>query len=428
MAKILYRGIRYLRGDDLRPEEGHLLIDDGKIAGLGPGLPFDPEAKVLSGEGLLAVPGFVNSHTHIAMTLLRGYGGDQALASWLNDYIWPAEARLTDEDVYWGSALAIAEMLRYGVTCIADMYDHMEIVAKIVEESGIRANLCRGMIGINDQDGHALRENDALYAVWNHSADDRIRIWYGPHATNTCPPDYLERVAARAHQLETGIHIHIAETRAEVEDIQARYGMSPVALADRAGIFDGPCLLAHGVWLDEDDMAILKRKNVSVVHNPASNLKLASGIAPVARLLARGVNVALGTDGASSNNQLSLLREAQLAALLAKGATEDPTVVNARQALAMATIHGARALHWDDTIGSIEVGKAADLAIIDLKRPWLAPNLDLHDSLIYAAQSTDVVQTYVAGRLLYDRGTWPTLPMEQILREVHERSRALING
>lgn len=427
MMQTLLKNIAYLSGDDLIPMRGDILIKDGIISGMGEHIIYDAKTtEIVDGKHLLALPGFVNTHTHIAMTVLRGYGGDQDLSTWLNKYIWPAEARLTDDDVYWGSALALLEMTAAGVTTIADMYDHMDSVAKIVSESGLRANLCRGMIGFFDDDRHSLRENDELFERWHGAEKGRIRVWYGPHATNTCDPDYLQEVAARAREKGSGIHIHVAETKAEFEDIQKKFGKTPVALAADCGLFDGPAIIAHGVWLTDDDITLLKKYHVSVAHNPASNMKLASGQARVVDLRQAGVPVGIGTDGASSNNRLSVLHDAQLAALMHKLRDLDPTAVSAKDALTMATIEGARALQWSEDIGSLAPGKAADIVCFNMDKPWLVPNFDPISTIIYAARSDDVSRVYASGELLYKNGEWIKLDAERICFEANAVAKRII--
>ncbi len=429
MKQTLLKNITYLNGDDLIPTKGDILMENGLIAALGKGLVYDTAVtEVVDGKHLLALPGFVNTHTHIAMTVLRGYGGDQDLATWLNEFIWPAEARLSDDDVYWGSALALLEMTAAGVTTIADMYDHMEAVAKIVAESGLRANLCRGMIGFADADRHSLRENDDLFDRWHGAENGRIRVWYGPHATNTCEPDYLREVAARAHEKASGIHIHVSETKAEFDDIQKKFGKTPVALAADCGLFDGPAMIAHGVWLTDEDISLLKKYNVAVAHNPASNMKLASGQARVVDLRQAGVPVGIGTDGASSNNRLSVLHDAQLAALMHKLRDLDPTAVSAKDALTMATIEGARALQWSDEVGSLAVGKAADIVCFDMDKPWLVPNFDPISTIVYAARSDDVSRVYASGELLYKNGEWTKLDAERICYEANTVAHRIVQS
>lgn len=429
MEQYWIKNAQFLADDDLTLQQGDLLIKDGRISGFeAPTADAAHAYEVIDAAHYLVLPGFVNAHTHVAMSLLRGYAGDMALQEWLNHYIWPAEAKLTDEDVYWGSALGLLEMLASGTTCFADMYDHMNAVAQAVDESGIRANLSRGMIGMNDAEGAALQENNDLYDEWHGTADDRIRVWYGPHAPNTCPQAYLERVIQAAQARKTGIHIHLSETREEFRFIRENHGKSPTAYLDEIGLFDVPTIAAHGVWLDESDRAILRKQNVSVAHNPVSNMKLASGLAPVQSLRAQGVNVAIGTDGASSNNNLSMLRDLQLVALVHKLQGFDPLALRGIEALQMATIRGAAALHWDDQIGSIKLGKKADLIFFDIDKPWHAPWHDLVENIAYAAHPDDVAITMVDGHILYRNGQYLTLDAEKIMAEASHRAKRIVGS
>lgn len=241
---------------------------------------------VLDGRDHLAVPGWVNAHTHVAMTLFRSYADDMALMDWLQNRIWPLEARLDGRAVYWGSLLGIGEMIRTGTTCFADMYFFMEETAKAAADSGIRAVLSRGLTGSSPEDGAArLEENTQLYKTWNGAQNGRITVMFGPHAPYTCSPDYLKTVIARARELGAEIHMHLAETAGEVADCLKQYGKSPIALMEELGMFEGGTLAAHCVHVDEADQDILARHGVRVAHNPQSNLKLASGIAPVASML-----------------------------------------------------------------------------------------------------------------------------------------------
>lgn len=414
MSNTLLRNGSLLVGDELSLLRGDLLMVDGKIAAIGKITEIPKNTTIVDADDWLVMPGFVNTHTHVAMTLLRGYGADRNLSSWLQDYIWPAEAKLSDEDVYWGSALGIAEMLAAGVTTFADMYDHMDAVATAVEESGIRAQLCRGMIGMYDKQGRSIDENDQLYSRWHGAANGRIQVWYGPHAPNTCDIDYIQEVVKHARERQTGIHIHVSETQEEVAFVEKTYGVSPVEMLARANIFDVPNLYAHAVWLNKEEIKYLGRHDVAIAHNPASNMKLASGMAPVIAMRDAGITVGIGTDGASSNNRLSVLRDMQLAALMHKMRDYMPTAIKAEEAVSMATIEGARALRRQDEIGSLVVGKEADVICLKMDQPWLTPNFDPIATLVYAAESRDVVRTYVAGKLCYDDGQWPSLDIEKI--------------
>lgn len=425
--KIWIKNALYFSGEELKQQKGDICIHDDRIVSFSAPKSFlKKEYQLLDGQNKLVTPGFINCHTHVAMSLFRGYAGGLALGPWLTDYIWPAEALLTDEDVTWGSALGIMEMLAAGVTCFADMYDHMNAVAETVAMSGIRANLSRGMIGMNDPGYHGLFENDQLYEQWNGAENDRIRVYYGPHAPYTCPPDYLQKVVERAHEQETGIHIHLAETKEEVNYCYERYGKSPTRLCADLGLFDGPCLAAHAVWLSETDRKILADKNVAIAHNPISNMKLASGTHPLIDMQNRGVILGFGTDGSSSNNNLSVLKDMQIAALVQKLDRMDPQVLTAKEAFKMATIQGAKALNWEKDIGSLEIGKKADLVLWDLDKPHLAPWHDHLENFVYAAQSSDVVMTMVDGKILYQAGEFLSLDREKILSEAKKATHRLI--
>lgn len=373
---------------------------------------------VLEGRDHLAVPGWVNAHTHVAMTLFRSYADDMALMDWLQNRIWPLEAKLDGRAVYWGSLLGIAEMIRTGTTCFADMYFFMEETAKAAADSGIRAVLSRGLTGSSAEDGAArLEENTELYKNWHGAQDGRITVMLGPHAPYTCSPDYLESVIVRARELGAEIHMHLSETAGEVTDCREKYGKSPIALMESLGMFDGGTLAAHCVHVDEEDMDILARHGVRVAHNPQSNLKLASGIAPVARMLQKGITVSLGTDGASSNNNLDMLEEVRLAAMLAKVQAGDPKVVPASQALAMGTWMGAKAVGLSG-VGKVEVGQKADIVLYNMDSPAWYPRHDRTSLLVYAASSADVDTVLVDGNILLRKGELTTIDLEKVTAEV----------
>jgi len=399
-------------------------VEDDRFTYVGPleeMPPVAPGAQVIEAEGMAALPGLVNAHTHAAMTLFRSYADDMPLKQWLEEKIWPREAHLTREDIYWGTKLALAEMIRSGTTTFADMYFHMDGVARAVLEAGVRACLCEGLIGNRDFLYRRLKAGVDFALKWRGAGEGRITTMLGPHAPYTCPEDYLKRVAEEAAKHGLGIHIHLAETSQEVEEHRAKYGLSPVLWLREIGILDLPLLAAHCVHLEEKDMEVLAEKGVKVAHCPESNLKLASGVAPVASLLARGVNVALGTDGAASNNNLDMLEEARTAALLSKGISGDPTVLPAPQALHMATLGGARALNLDKEIGSLEAGKKADFILIDLNQPHLFPPNDVVAHLVYSASGRDVDTVVVDGKILMHRRELKTLDLEEIYFQVKRR-------
>lgn len=428
MNKTLFRNVTMLEGDALSPVVGDLLIADGCIAAIG-SVSAEEAADAVEfarGEHYLLAPGYINTHTHVAMALLRDYGGDQPLDVWLNNYIWPAEARLSDDDVYWGSCLGMLEMIAGGATCFMEMYDHCDAIAQAVVDSGMRAIISRGSVGMNDPEGRGIAENDAAYARWHGAEEDRIRIWYGPHAPNTCPGEYIQEMAAHARQRNTGVHIHVAETKGEFDFIQEKYGMTPAAWLESLGVLDVPTLAAHSVWLTDEDIAIYARHGVAAAHNPISNLKLASGICRVEDLERAGVVVGLGTDGASSNNIMSMHRELQVAALIHKIRNYDAQAIGARDALRLATVNGAKALRWDDAIGSIAVGKRADLVLYKLDQPWNVPHHDPVSNVAYAAQQSDIDSVFVQGDCLYKHGEYQTLDVERIIAEAEHRAKRLV--
>lgn len=397
-------------------DKGYIIIDGYKIEALGAGLaPPGSYDQTLDGQNQLALPGFINAHTHAAMTLMRGYADDLPLMEWLEGKIWPLEAKLTPDDIYWGSMLAIVEMLKSGTTCFADMYFCMDEVARAVEQTGIRAVLARGMVGLGPENEQAFSDSRKLIAKWNGKAEGRIKFILGPHAPYTCPPDYLRRVVELAKELNVGIHIHLAETAGEFADINRMYGNSPVAHLESLGIFNHPVLAAHCVYLSEPDIEILAKYQVGVAHNPESNMKLASGIAPVPRMLQAGIPVALGTDGASSNNNLDMLQEMRTCALLHKVNTLNPTVIPAYQALQMATANGAKALRLDTEIGQIKPGMKADIILVNVDEAHFIPRYDLIANLVYSGQAADVNTVIIDGNIVMQDRLIKTFDEKEVL-------------
>lgn len=428
MEKYLFRQISYLDGDNLELKQGDVLIEDGKIKKLGH--VAEAEAKdaieYARGEQFVLAPGYVNTHTHIAMTLLRDYGGDQALDTWLNQYIWPAEAKLTDDDVYWGSSLGLLEMIASGTTCLMDMYDHCDAIAEALQDGKMRGILSRGSVGMFDSEKKGIMENDAVFERWQHANNDRIRVWYGPHAPNTCPGEYIKEMADHARERGTGVHIHVGETQAEISFIKEKYNMTPVQWLESLNILDVPTLAAHSVWMTPEDMNIYARHHVAVAHNPISNLKLASGIAPIEDMRKQGIVVGLGTDGPSSNNIMSMHREMQMLALLHKVRYFDAESIGAKDALQIATIEGAKAIHWDDQIGSLVEGKQADLTLYRLDEPWNVPHHNVISNLAYASQASDIDSVFIQGKCVYKHKEYTTLDKEKIIFESENRAKRLV--
>lgn len=403
---------------DGQVDEGkNILIDGKRIAGFpetADGVPYD---EIIDGKGMLALPGLVNTHTHVAMTLFRSYADDLALMDWLQNMIWPAEAHLDDDIVYWGSMLAFAEMIRGGTTAFCDMYMFMDSCAQAAEAAGIRGNIARGLAGVTPNGMKALEENVELYRKWNNGADGRIRVMLGPHAPYTCPPDYLKKVRDTAEQYGIPIHIHLSETKGEVDTCQEKFGITPIALMNQIGLFDVPTLAAHCVHVTEDDIAIMAEKQVRVAHNPGSNLKLASGIAPVPAMRKAGVVVGLGTDGASSNNKLDMFAEMRLAALIHKAASLDPFAIKAEEALQMGTKDGAMCLGYDD-LGELKEGYLADLILVDRSGWHWKPRFNSISLAVYAGNSMDVDTVMVNGKVLMRHKELLTIDTEKLDYEV----------
>jgi len=408
-------------------EKGFIIIEDNIIADIGSG-ETEPTGYdlVIKGKNQVVLPGFINTHTHAAMTLLRGYADDLPLKEWLETKIWPLEDKLTAEDIYWGTMLAIAEMIKSGTTTFADMYFCMDEVAQAVDKTGIRACLSRGMIGIGPESEQAIADSRDLVSKWHNHGDGRITVMLGPHAPYTCPPEYLQRVADLAGELDVGIHIHVAETLGEVNDIIRQYGKTPVELLKDAGLFKNHVLAAHCVHMSENDIAILAESGASVAHNPESNMKLASGIAPVPKLLSAGIPVALGTDGASSNNDLDMLQEMRTCALLHKVNSMDPTVLPAYKALEMATVNGAQALGLSKQIGRLQKGYKADMIIIDLDAAHQIPRYDLVANLVYAGRASDVDTVIIDGNIIMENRQIKTLNEEQVITQIKKIAARLM--
>lgn len=396
MSKLLIKNVELLHtpNGDLY----YIAVEDNKITYVGKDMPENmQDAEIVDGKGKLATAGMVNTHGHVSMTLLRSYADDMELMDWLQNKIWPIEDKMNAQDIYWGAMLGIAEMLKGGTTCFADMYAFMENVARACAETGIRANLCRGLIGVAPDKDVKLAENNVLAANWQGYDNGRIRISYGPHAPYTCPVDYLEKVIKAAADHEAEIQMHLCETKFEVDTCMKEHGLTPIQLMDKLGMFDLGTIAAHCVHLTDNDMEIMAAKKVRVAHNPQSNLKLASGIAPVAQMLEKGICVGIGTDGASSNNNLDMLEECRAAAMLHKATNFDPLAVPAQKAWEMATVDGAKTLGFDN-LGLLEAGQLADIVLWDMHKPYWYPRNNKLSLLVYAASANDADTVIVAGK------------------------------
>jgi 5-methylthioadenosine/S-adenosylhomocysteine deaminase len=407
---------------------GAVVVRDGLIEAVGPAGEIEgayAADEVVDCSGCAVVPGLVNAHTHAPMTLLRSLADDLRLDVWLMGYMMPVEREFVGSRFCWlGTQLACAEMIRSGTTCFADMYYYEEAVADAAAQAGMRAVCAETLLRFPSPDAlsydESLQRTRGFVQRWR--GHPLIMPAVGPHAPYTTTTDLLQDSARLALEFNVPLHIHVAETRQEVEEHLAEHGMSVVPWLEDHGVLDAKVIAAHCVYIDEDEMHILLRHGVGVAHNPTSNLKLASGVAPVTRMLALGLNVGIGTDGPASNNDLDMWEEMRLAALLAKGTTFDPTALPARQALAMATLGGARALHMADLIGSLEPGKRADIAVVDLRHLHNMPNFArdpqaLYARLVYAAKGSDVRDVMCQGQWLMRERELLTLDEQGLLDE-----------
>ena len=396
-----------------------VLIEDGVIKSVGDvpaGLKAD---KTISGSGRLLIPGLVNAHTHVYMTIFRNCADDLKFNDWLFGRILPLEDQLTPEDCYWGTLLGFMEMLATGTTAFNDMYIFTDAAARAATETGMRAVLSRGLSGgADDRDGGERRIKDAAAEIEKWKGFENLSFMLAPHAPYTCDDGYQREVAAEARRLGVPIHTHVSESLSEMETIREKYGCTPPELFDRTGLLTDKTVAAHCVYLTDSDIKLMAERGVSVATNPVSNLKLANGIAPVPKMLEGGINVCLGTDGAASNNTLNMIRELGLLSILHKGATGDPQAVSARTGLDIATKNGAMALGLNN-LGEIKPGMKADLAILDLDRPNLQPMNNPVSALAYSANGSEVETVMVGGRLLMENRQYTTIDRDKVLFEVN---------
>jgi len=408
-------------------EKGDVAVDKGKIVGVGKEVKGKAD-KVIDARGKVVLPGLVNAHTHLPMVLLRGVADDMPLMEWLSTKIWPIEKNLKAEDCYAGAMLGCLEMIKSGTTCFADMYFHMDQVARAVIKSGIRGALSYGIIELDDSKKRKSEISVSLKFIkaFNGKANGRITTMFGPHAPYTCSSDCLMEVKELAKKHGVSIHTHISETSDEVKQITEKYGKPPAEYLDSIGFLGPEVLAAHCVWISDKEIKLLRDRGVKPVHNPVSNMKVGCGFSPVPEMLAAGIPVALGTDGAASNNSLDMFKEMKFAALLSKVRKMDPTTVPATSALEMATINGATALGLQDKIGSIEVGKKADLILVDIKKPHLTPIHNVVSHLVYSAVGSDVDTVIVDGKVLMKDRKVLTLDEAKVLELAQRTSDNLL--
>ena len=406
-------------------KEASIYIDQDKIVGINSEPTGFNADKIIDGKDKLVIPGLINCHTHSYMAFMRNIADDLSFMDWLFGRIDPIEQKMTDEDTYWGACLAIIEMMKSGTTCFNDMMMNIKHTTKAIKESGMRAVMCRGLVGGTDEQG-VIDDGgriDQTYEEMEFCKDcDRITFKLGPHAPYTCDDAYFRHISEEAKKKGLGIHVHLSESLSEIDQIKEKYGCSPIEMADKNGLFDVPCVAAHCVQVSDEDIEIMAKKGVSVVTNPASNMKLGNGFAPIQKMLDAGVNVCLGTDGAASNNSLNMFHELSLLTLIHKGTGMTPQCVSAAEGFKIATINGAKALGLDKETGSIEVGKKADLAILDLNNPSLQPKNNLLAGLCYSANGSEVDTVIINGQITMENRK--VLTLDEAL--VYEKVNAII--
>jgi 5-methylthioadenosine/S-adenosylhomocysteine deaminase len=405
-----------------------LAIAGARIVAVGaPPADFVPD-EIIDGYNHAALPGFFNAHCHAAMTMQRGWAEDLPLDRWFNERIWVAESALTSDDVYWGAALAACEMLRSGCVAFNDHYFYMDRVAEVVAQSGMKAALtwCQFGIGANKEVGTDLAGALRFARTYQGAAQGRIRTLLGPHSPYICPPAFLREISALAREHAMALHIHLAESAEQVSNSLRAHGMSPTALLQACGVFDVPCIAAHALYVDDADIAILARHEVTVAHCPITYMKLGMGVPDLGRLLAAGVQVALGTDGPGSNNDMDMKAAVRFAPLLQKYRSSNAEALAGDLPLRMAATHGARALGFADS-GVLAAGRTADLILIDLDQPHLYPRHNLVANLVHAARGSDVTHVFVDGKLLMKGRELLTLDVQKIQHEAERHARRMVS-
>lgn len=423
--KILFKNADILvRNGDFSVIEGaYLAVDGNTISYIGTDEPKDNFDEIKDMSGKLLMPGLINCHNHCPMVLLRGIGSDLPLQQWLFDTVFPIEDKLTAKEIKAGSELALLEMIAGGTVSFSDMYFEPEMTIRAVAESGMKANITRPVQSFDPNEtpeqSYRMKEAIELYDKYNNTFDGRVLIDFCIHAEYTCTETIARAFIEKVNERNGNLHIHLSETKKEHDECVEKYGKTPAEWFADLGGFESSAFAAHSVWLTESDMDLFRRKGVSVVHNPTSNMKLASGFAPIQKMLDMGINVALGTDGASSNNNLDMFEEMHIASIIHNGYLLDATAMNADTVLKTATVNGAKVQRRADC-GELKVGNRADIVAVSLDSPHMLPALDKKALLTYSAQSSDVFMTMVDGKILYENGEYKTLDKERIYYDINK--------
>lgn len=424
---MLFKGISIIDENyDVR-ENINVLVEGKNISYIGEDIPKDYKGEIYDGKNKLLAPGFFNIHSHIPMTLLRGYGDGLPLQRWLFEKIFPYEALLTGEDCYWSTGLGAIEMIKSGVTSFTDMYFFIDHIIEAVRESGLKANIGHGIAADDNipnlKDLQGFKDTDRLFNSLKD--DDSIKIDLGLHAEYTSNEKLVREVADYARDKDIIVHTHLSETEKEQEDCKERHGLTPAGYFESCGLFDNKAIAAHCVWIEDEDYEILKRNDVTVAHCISSNLKLGSGFAPVKEMMEKGIRVGFGTDGASSNNNLNMLEEINLASMSGKGINRDPQFMTNKEAFKMATLNGAQAQGREKT-GSIKLGNRADMIVYDLDKAHLQPIHDTISNILFSAQADDICLNMIDGKVVYKDGEILTLDSERIIYEVNKINKRIL--
>ncbi len=411
-------------------QDGALATKNGKIIFVGKRASANKiKAEIeINAKKKIAMPGLINCHTHVPMTLFRGIAEDQPLGTWLKETIWPLEAKLKSEDVYVGALLGCLEMIKNGTTCFADMYFHEDMVAKAVEKSGLRGVLAEGIIeaGNKELGEKMLNESINFAEKFSGYANGRVTTLLGPHAAYSCSPELLTKIKNKSLELNVGVHIHLAESKEMFKKFEKRCGFSEVEFLDNMDFFRGHVLAAHCISLSGEDMQILSKHGVNAVYVPVANMKLGVGAAKVKDLTDLSVNVSLGTNGPASNNTLDMFETMKIATLLQKLVYLNPKILPVHEVLRMATVNGAKALGLGKTIGSLEVGKKADIILIDPSKPHLKPLHNIYANIVYSAHGSDVDTVIVDGNIIMENRKVKTLDEQAVMERAEKTSLDLL--
>ncbi len=421
MKTLIRNGLVLLKkGAGWRYEKLDVLVDGNRIARIAPDLAAE-DAEVLDASGKLVMPGLINAHTHVYMTIHRNYADDLAFFDWL-DKVQKVEDGMTEEDVYWTTLLGIVEMIRSGTTCFVDMTiksaqeksGPKSAAAGAVYDSGFRAVITRGLAGVADSEESLMKYGQAVREMELFRDEDRVMFMHGPHAPYSCMADYLQKLTQSCKDRGIGQTIHLSESRAEMQGIEEQHGTTPIRYVDSLGVFDVPVIAAHCVYATDEDIRLMAEKNVSVAINPKSNMKLGNGFAPVQKFLDAGLNVCIGTDGCGSNNSLNLFQEMNMAAMVYKGAACQAKCVDAYEVLNMATVNGAKAIGKEGELGELKEGALADLILLDLEEPQFLPANNLISGLVYSAKGSEVDTVMVDGKILMKDRELTTIDEAQV--------------